>query len=117
MLPIALVLFVFAAMLGVVVLKAILRNHRTPKPVVVAHGCFAGLALLLVLTYIAMGHIDTLLVAGAIVLLIAAAGGFILFGIDIFTKRPPKVMAVIHPILGVSGLVILLVYLIQSSSA
>ena len=117
MLPVAIVLFVFAAIFGAIVLLAILRNHRTPKPVVIAHGSFAGFALLLVITYIAMGHTDRLLIAGAIVLLVAAIGGFIMFGIDIFTKRPPKMIAIIHPIIAISGVVLLFAYLLESASS
>ncbi|MDR3478501.1 MAG: hypothetical protein P4M14_10780 [Gammaproteobacteria bacterium] len=117
MLQVAIVLLIFAAILGSVVLIAILKNHRTPKPVVVAHGSVAGFALLLIFTYIAMGHTDTLVIAGAIVLLIAAIGGFILFGLDVFTKRPPKVMAIVHPIIGISGIVLLITYFLAKQSS
>jgi hypothetical protein len=117
MLQVAIVLFIIAAVLGSVVLIAILKNHSTPKPVVIAHGSVAIIALLMVFTYIAMGHTDTLVIAGAIVLSLAAIGGLILFGLDIFTKQPPKAIAIIHPIIGISGVILLIAYFIAKQSA
>lgn len=110
---IALVLLLAAMPLGLIVLTRILKHKRTPKPIVVLHGIFAGFGLLIVLTYIALGNITILSVSGALLLLFAAAGGFVMFGIDVSKKPVPKALAIMHPILAASGVIILIYYAVR----
>ncbi len=111
MLAVAVIFFIFASVFGLVVLTEILRNHTTPKPVVLIHGFLAGIGLLIALTYAAMGHSSSLYVTGLVVLILAAIGGFTLFAIDVSQKKIPKLMAILHPILAITGVVIFIVYL------
>jgi hypothetical protein len=113
MLATAIVLFIFAAIFGVIVLLSILKNHRTPKPIVVIHGSLGGVGLLIALTYLAMGNITPLYLTSMGFLLVAITIGFIVFGIDISGMRIPKWLALLHPLLAVTGVIILIVYMIQ----
>ncbi len=110
----SLILLLVAMIFGSLTLIRILKNKRTNKPIVVLHGVFAGFGLLMVLTYIAMGHTSTLPIVGATFLGIAAVGGFIMFGIDISKKRVPKSLAIGHPILAVIGVLLLVYYAITT---
>ncbi len=109
MLSIAIMLFVFAAVFGAIVLLAILSNKPTPKPVVIIHGTLAGIGLLLAVTYVAIGKASTLQITGLVLLLLAALGGFTLFGIDISNKKIPKALAIGHPFLAIIGVILLIV--------
>lgn len=106
-------LFVIAACFGVVLLSAILKNKKTPKPVVFIHGCVAGLALLILITYIATGNTSPLLITSATLFVLAALGGLAMFTKDISKQPIPKVIAVLHPIIAISALVILVIYVLQ----
>jgi hypothetical protein len=110
MIAVAIMLFAFAAVFGLIVLIAILKNHPTPKPVVVIHGSLGGIGLLVLLTYLAMGNITPLYIASLSLLLIAITIGFTVFGFDISNKRIPKSLAILHPILAIAGIVLLILY-------
>ena len=113
MLGVAIMFFVFAAVFGLIVLIAILKNQTTPKPVVVIHGSLGGIGLLILLTYLAIGNITPLYIASLCLLLIAVAIGFTVFGFDISEKRIPKVLAILHPVLAISSVILLIVYAMQ----
>lgn len=114
MLAFALILLFIAMGLGLYVLTYVLKDKRTPKPVVVLHGVFAGFGLLIVLTYLAIGHATTLSIVGATLLGIAAVGGFIMFGIDVSKKPIPKVLALVHPLLAATGVFVLVYFAITT---
>ncbi|MES2218324.1 MAG: hypothetical protein V4501_07925 [Pseudomonadota bacterium] len=111
MLVFAIVLFLFAAMLGVVLLLSILKNHKTNKALAVLHGSLGGFGLLVALTYLAIGTITPLYLIAIGILLVAICLGFILFGIDISNLRIPKWLALLHPLFAVTGVVVLIVYM------
>jgi hypothetical protein len=115
MLAVAITLFAFAAVFGLIILCAILKNMPTPKPVVVIHGSLGGLGLLLALTYLAIGDITPLYIASICLLLVAITIGFVVFGFDISGKRVPKSLAILHPLLAALGVIILIVYAMQQS--
>lgn len=112
MLYLAIALFVLAAVFGLIILTAILRNQPTPKPVVFIHGGVAALALLIVIYFIVqnngIGPITSL-----ILFIIAALGGLTLFTIDMKNKPIPKWIALLHPLIAVIGLITLIVYVIK----
>ena len=62
MLIIAIVLFIIAAVFGLINLIAVLKNRPTPSLAVLAHGSFAFIALLVLIAAIASGHKDILLI-------------------------------------------------------
>lgn len=110
---VAIVLFILAAVFGLINLVAILRDQPTPKPAVYIHGLLAATALTLLIIDIIKGHKESLLIASAIIFIVAAMGGFILFVLDMERKKIPKILALLHPLIAVSGLAVLVVYALQ----
>ena len=106
----AIILFLIAAIFGLITLTAILRDRPTPKPAVLTHGPIAALALILIIIDIARGHTEALLITALVILLIAALGGFILFSLDMLKKHIPKTLAIVHPIVAVTGVIVLIIY-------
>ncbi|HSW93294.1 MAG TPA: hypothetical protein VLJ15_02950 [Gammaproteobacteria bacterium] len=115
MLVTAVVFFFIAAFLGTFLLRSILENKRTNKPVVFMHGSVAGLALLALATYIALGHTAPLLITSVVLFVLAAIGGLTMFTLDTSGKRVPKMLAIGHPMVAVSAIVVLIVYIVQSA--
>lgn len=114
MLVTAVVFFLIAAFLGTFLLRAILTNKPTPKPVVFMHGSIAGLALLALITYVALGHTTPLLVTSLVFFILAAIGGLTMFTLDMSGKPVPKMLAIGHPVLAVTSVILLIVYIIQT---
>jgi hypothetical protein len=113
MLVTAIVLFIVAAVFGLIILTAILRNQPTPKPVVFIHGPIAATALLLVIIYMVTKGASPLLITSIVLFILAALGGLTLFTIDM-SKRPiPKLLAMLHPLVAVAGLIVLIIYVLQ----
>jgi hypothetical protein len=110
----AIIFFLFAAIFGAVLLTKVLKDHPTPKPVAVIHGAIASIALLMLIVYVINGHTAPLLIASLVIFVIAALGGFTMFIIDISKKPIPKVAAVFHPLLAISGVILLIIYLFQT---
>lgn len=113
MLLTAIILFVIAAIFGLIVLTAILKDKPTPKPAVFTHGPIAATALILVIIYAVMGHMHPLLITSITLFVFAALGGLTLFIIDMSKKPIPKLLAVLHPILAVIALIVLIIYVLQ----
>lgn len=111
----AVVFFVVAAFLGTFLLRAILINKPTPKPVVFMHGSIAGLALLALVTYVALGHTAPLLITSLVLFILAAIGGLTMFTLDMSGKSVPKMLAIGHPILAVISVILLIVYIVQNA--
>lgn len=113
MLVTAIVFFLIAAFLGTFLLHSILKNKRTYKPVVFMHGSFAGLALLALATYTALGHTAPLLLISLALFILAAIGGVTMFTLDTSNKRVPKILAIMHPMVAITALILLIVYIIR----
>lgn len=113
MLIAALILFVIAIVLGILVLSYILQNQPTPKFIAVLHGVIAAFALVVVIIYLIINH-TSLPVLGITVLIIAALGGLFLFASDVGQHRMPKWVIIWHPIIAIIGL-ILLIYFFMSN--
>ena len=101
MLIAAIILFIIAAIFGLIVLTAILKDKPTPKAAVITHGPIAAIALIIVIIYAVMGHMHPLLITSIVLFVLAALGGLTLFTIDMRKKPIPKLLAVLHPILAV----------------
>ncbi|MEO8400341.1 MAG: hypothetical protein ABI597_00920 [Gammaproteobacteria bacterium] len=112
MLYLAIALFVLAAVFGLVLLTAILRNRPTPKPVVFIHGTVAVIALLIVITYIAQNQ-GSGPILSLVLFILAALGGITLFTIDMQNKPIPKWIAIVHPLVAASGLIALIFFVTQ----
>lgn len=77
------------------------------------HGAVAATALSIVIYYIVQNH-GSGPVRAVILFVLAALGGLTLFTIDISKKKPiPKLIAIIHPLVGVSGLIALIYYVLS----
>ena len=104
------VLFLTAALFGFHLLKHVLKNAPTPKGSLLFHSVFAAAGLAILIYHVWEGERGYIVTALAF-LVAAALGGFVMGYTDIFLKKnPPKLLAIIHPILAVTGVVFLLLY-------
>lgn len=110
---VSIILFIIAAILGLIILTAVLKDRATPKPIVFIHGPIAAIALIIAIVYLFTGHADPLLIASVILFVIAALGGLTLFTIDMRDRPIPKFLAVLHPIFAATGLVLLIIYALK----
>ena len=115
MLNVALVLFLFPAMLGVILLFALLKKQQTSKPIALIHGSLGGLGVLLTLTWLALGEVTLLYLTALGLLLIAITLGLILFGYDVGKRDIPKWLALMHPLFAISGIILLICFIVQHS--
>lgn len=109
MLNISIGLFALAAVLGLVVLLALLKKKETPKPVVFAHGAVAAIALVLLIVY-GVQNPDHFPKLSIIIFALAAIGGFYLFFNDMKKKPGPVAVAVVHALAAVTGFILLLLF-------
>ncbi|EKD73067.1 MAG: hypothetical protein ACD_45C00473G0021 [uncultured bacterium] len=116
MLLVAIVFFIFAALLGLAILTKIFKHKSTYKPVVFIHGTLASIALINLAVYVALGHKDLLLIVSFVFFVLTAIGGFTLFTFDINDKQIPKMLAVLHPIGGIISLTLLILYVVHRVS-
>ncbi len=108
MLITTIILFALAAVLGLILITKVLKEDETPKPVVYSHGAAAAIGLvLLIIAYLNQG--DSFLLIAVLIFVVAALGGFVLFGRDIKEKPIPKWLAIVHALAAVTGFVMLLI--------
>jgi hypothetical protein len=107
MLTVAVILFAIAAIFGLILITKILGSKETPKPVVYLHGLLAAVGLVLLIVY-SMSPDSKSVAISLILFIIAAIGGFILFGRDLTNKPGPKWLAVVHALAAVTSFIILL---------
>ena len=112
MLVSAIVLFVIAALFGLILLTAILQDRQTNKHARLLHGAFAATALVLVIIYFLINGSSPLLIASLSLLILAALGGLTLSTIDMKGKKIPKLLAVLHPVLALIGVIVLIIYVL-----
>ncbi len=112
MLVAAIILFAVAALFGVMNLVPILKNQPAPKSTVFIHGGFAAIGLVLVILAVAKAA-GSSPVTALVLFVVAALGGFVLFGIDMQKKPVPKWLAVLHPIIAAVGLILLIVFVVS----
>lgn len=105
--------FIAAACLGAIVLTAVLRNKPTPKPIAILHGTLAIIGIVLLATFVAMGNHSYLLIASLVVFTMAALGGLTMFRIDMSKKPIPRAFALGHPVLAITGVILLIIYWLQ----
>ncbi len=113
MLILAIVLFVIAAIFGLFILKAILKDKPTPKFFVYLHGPVAAAAILLVIIYMYTSGASPLLLTSLTLFILAALGGLTLLTLDLSKKPIPKLLALLHPVIALAGLITLIMYVLQ----
>ncbi|MDF2867651.1 MAG: hypothetical protein K0S11_1121 [Gammaproteobacteria bacterium] len=95
-----------AAPLGLTLLLYVLKNKNTPKALVFSHGLLATLGLLALVIYALVRN--TQLLTPALLLLLAAVGGFMLAWRDLLGLSVPKWLAAGHGIIALIGVALLL---------
>lgn len=109
MLYAAICLFLIAVVCGLVLLAAILQNRPAPKLALYLHGPAALCALVLTFIYAFTVSSNPLLLTSLVLLSMAALGGLTLFLIDKRKHTLRKLIAVIHPLVALAGLLTLIV--------
>lgn len=95
-----------AVFFGIALLAYVLGSKQTPKSLALAHGGAAFVGLVLAIVYALKGPPGA--VQAAVLLAIAAAGGFFMFVRDLLGRSVPKWLAVTHGVLALGGLGFLL---------
>lgn len=104
----AIILFAIAAVLGAITLTKIVQDQNPPRPLVYSHGLFAAAALVLLIAH-SLQDPDNAPMLSLTLFVIAALGGFVLFGRDLMGKPGPKALAFLHAGVAVTAFVLLLV--------
>lgn len=102
MLTFSIVLFTFAALLGIALAVALLKKRETSKPMAVAHGLFGAAGLVLLIVYTVQNP-QKFLSAAVVLLLIAALGGMVLFANDLRRKPGPVFLIIVHALAAVAA--------------
>jgi hypothetical protein len=107
----ALCFFVLAIFFGFIVFIQLLCDRPSFKPAVVLHGLVAVSGLICLITY-AVQHVGTKPWLSIGMLILAALGGLTLLSFDLRKKPAPKLLLILHPLAAVTGLGLLVYYLI-----
>lgn len=106
MINLALILFALAAVVGLAVFLRVIKGEPTSRPAVLAHGGIAAAALVLLIVYYLSNPAG--LTISLVLFIVAALGGFVMFGRDVSGKSIPKPLAFIHAGAAVLAFVLLL---------
>jgi hypothetical protein len=111
MLVIALALLAVAALFGVYMALRVFKGALPPWTAAVLHGLFAatGLVLLLYVAFIANAPAAMPLLVAAVLLVVAALGGFVLLSFHMRKQPLPKALAGVHALAAVGGFLCLAV--------
>ncbi len=106
----SIVLFAIAALIGI----TLAVSYQGGKPVAVSralvHGLFAAAGLVVLIVFLATGaQAGATAVTSLIVFIVAALGGFVLFGLHVTQRKVPMPVIVVHALVAVAGFVILLI--------
>lgn len=113
MLATAVVLFLVAALGGIVMATGIFRSSAPKPPIATAHGLLAATALVLALLVAFTQPSPPIVAYGAVILVLAALGGFFLLSFHVRGKAHPRAVVVLHALLAVSGVACLAVALLR----
>ncbi|MGM1055617.1 MAG: hypothetical protein ACQEWG_07030 [Bacteroidota bacterium] len=113
MVVIAIILISLAVLIGAYLLKYVLKEKHPPKAIVLAHGAFAILGILVLLIYAFTTeehhkHWDSITIFS-----VAAIGGLYLFSRDIRHKSVPKWVALVHAGIALFGLIWILTHVLK----
>ena len=103
MLTAAVVLFLVAALGGLVMAVGIFKGTKPPVPLALGHGALAATALILALLVAIAPNASTLVKYGVAVLVLAALGGFFLLSFHLRGKPHPKAVVLLHALLALGG--------------
>jgi uncharacterized protein with PQ loop repeat len=114
MLEIAAVLFALAALLGIILAGLHLKRRGAPIPLALLHGVVAAVGLVLLIIAITQMASAGLAGVALIIFIIAALGGFVLFGMHLKRRALPGPLIVVHGLVAVAAFIVLLVALSRS---
>jgi hypothetical protein len=105
MLIYAIALFVVAAVFGLYLASRVFAGKLPPAAAAVFHGIFAasGLVLLLYVAFLAETPQPQAVSVAAILLVLAALGGFVMVSFHLRKQVPPKLLAGGHALLALAG--------------
>ena len=103
MLTVAIVLFLAAALGGLVMAARIFKGAMPPTLLAIGHGGLAATALVLALLVAIAPGSAPLIRYGVAALVLAALGGFFLLSFHLRNKPHPKSVVVVHALLAVAG--------------
>jgi hypothetical protein len=105
MLLYSIVLFALAAVVGLYMATRVFKGVLPPAGAAIFHGLFAasGLVLLLYAAFFTATPAPQFVTWAAILLVIAALGGFVTASFHMRGKVPPKALAAIHALVAVAG--------------
>ncbi|HJS79395.1 MAG TPA: hypothetical protein VJ748_02130 [Vitreimonas sp.] len=105
MLMYSIVLFALAAVIGIYMATRVFKGVLPPVGAAVFHGLFAasGLLLLLYAAFLSGAPASQAVTIAAILLVVAALGGFFAASFHMRGKAPPKALAAIHALVAVAG--------------
>ena len=100
--------FALTALLGMYLLSFVLRGKETPKAVVFTHGPLAAIGIILLIVYLLKDGPDPW--ESLTLFVLAALGGAYMVFRDLTGRPFPKLLAIGHGLLAVTGFVLLLVF-------
>lgn len=103
------IIFTFAAILGITLITYVMRNKNTPKSVALIHGSLGLVGIILLFVYICIYQTRPYLSLSLFIL--AAIGGVILMYRDVTHKSIPKWFALGHGFIAVVAFILLLIAL------
>ena len=104
----SIILLLVAAVFGLYMASRIFSDDLPPWSAVILHGILAAAGLVVLLYALFIGVQAAPLAVGAVLLVIAALGGFFMFSYQLRSMTPPKAVAVVHALLAVLGVVCLI---------
>lgn len=108
MLIYALLIFAVAALGGLFLATHVLRGKFAPWAVSMLHALLGAIGLILLIVLLVQGSTPQRVLAGFVLLLLAALGGFFLASFHLRKKLPPKTVVIVHASIAVIGFLTLL---------
>ncbi len=108
MLVYALVIFAIAALGGLALASFVLRGKFAPWALSVVHALLGAVGLIILIVLLVRGSTVQQVLAGFVLLLVAALGGFFLASFHLRGKLPHKAVVAVHAVLAVAGFLTLL---------
>lgn len=112
MLYVSVVLFLYAALSGLIMVVGIFRGVKPWALLALAHGLFAATALVLALL-VAIATGVAAIEYGVAILVLTALGGFLLLSFHLRGKPHPWVVVVLHALPAVGGVGVLVFALLR----
>lgn len=103
-----LIAFAITAIVGFLLALRVLSGRVPPWSLSWLHGSVGALGLFFLGYELFTGTYVIKVLAGFVILLVAALGGFVLFSYHLRQKIPPKLLVIIHAVVAVLGVLLLI---------